>query len=1178
MHSTVPSRPSLRLLAILLSLFALGLAAGGYGYYRRDQHAIAARKHQELHAIAQLKVGQVLAWRQERLEDARKTSSSPLFARGVAAWLADRRLAGLQSDLQGRLVLEQQHSVYADALLLDCDGHILLSAREEPDPVGPATVQAVDSAFAAGAAVLGDFYRCPHGRVHLDAVAPVVDALGRSLAAVVLRSNAEDFLYPLIGSWPTPSRSAETLLVRRDGADVFYLNDLRQQPGAALSLRIPLTRTDLPAVQAVLGREGVFEGVDYRGVAVLADLSPVPGATWYMVAKVDRSEILAEAHYRAGVVAGFALVSILLALALTAYAYRQRQADLYRRLYEAGEERHQAQEEFRATLYSIGDGVITTDTEGRVCRMNPVAERLTGWAEGEAQGLPLSQVFRIVNEETRAQVENPVQKVLRDGAVVGLANHALLLARDGAEHPVADSGAPIRSQGREVSGVVLTFRDQTQDRAAAAQVEQQKDLLATLVNRLPDYIYVKDRDSRFVLANEALAADLGCAGPEELVGRSDQDFFPPAMAAGFLADEQEVLRTGRPLINREERVQTAPGRTRFVLSSKVPLRDRSGAVTGLVGIGRDITRRKQDEQRQLALHRVRDQVLRMQSRVHWIQVAEVLGRELRALITYEDCGINFIDRQQRRVEEGDWEKVTASVHAELRPLLDFAVCSICRADAAAGFTVFYRPRDGKGGYVERHPRTYPAIQQALETGQPVYRRTRAEMERMEDGVVDPTIQSVVDVPFSQGTLAVNSTREEAFAPRDIDVLRQFAQVLSEAHQRSADLKLLASKEAQLRQAQKMEAVGRLAGGVAHDFNNLLTVINGNCQLLLRRLPSEDPRRSGVEQVYHAGERAAALVRQLLAFSRRQAWRPEVLDPNRLITDLSRMLGRLIGEDIELDLKLAPEVAAVQADRGQLEQALMNLVVNARDAMPTGGRLTLETANVRPDRGQLASHGLEAEPGPYVLLAVSDTGTGMDAQTQARLFEPFFTTKAPGKGTGLGLATVYGIVQHCQGYIWVYSELGQGSTFRIYLPQVQPGAGPRARSEEAVDASRGCETILVVEDDAPVRGLVVEVLQGRGYTVLQAQNGTAALQVLRQTGSTVQLLLTDVVMPGMTGAELAERVRCSHPAVRILYMSGYAEHAALPQDLQGMPLIQKPFAPDELTRQVRLALDRREMIP
>jgi PAS domain S-box-containing protein len=1058
-----------------------------------------------------------------------------LFRRAVAAWLAGDRHGQLQADLEGRLVLEQQTRRYADVLLVDPQARILLSATEDPDPVGPATAQVVQAALAGSSPVLGDFYRCPLGRIHLDAAASIPDDQGQPLAVVVLRTDAHDYLYPLIGSWPTASRSAETLLIERDGEQVIYLNELRHQTGTALSLRFPLSRTELPAVQAVLGHEGICTGIDYRGVSVLADLSPIPGTPWFIVAKVDQDEILAEARYRAGVTMSVVTLAILLVGALTAWVYRQRQAQLYQGLYDASRARHQAEEEFRATLYSIGDAVITTDTQGYVRHLNRVAETLTGWPESEARGRPLPEVFHIVHEQTRAAVESPVTQVLRDGTVVGLANHTLLVARDGREYPIADSGAPILDPHGQVAGVVLTFRDQTEERQAAAEVRRQKDLLATVVNSLPDYIYAKDRDSRFILANQALARDLGCSSPEELSGRTDRDYFPTTMAAGFLADEEGVLRTGEALVNREEEVQTLGGGTRHILSTKIPLRDGSGAVTGLVGVGRDITQLRQTEKLQWALHRVRDAVLQMQAEV-------------------------------------DWGKVAASVHAELRLLLDFVDCTVCQVDPAAPATVFYRGFPDGHSDILHYPSLFPAIQQALDTGQPVLRRTRGEMAQYGDGITKPAIHSVVDVPFTHGTLAINSTEEDAFGESALHLLEQFALILSEAHRRLEDLRQLAAKEAQLRQAQKMEAIGRLAGGVAHDFNNLLTVIQGNCQLLQRRLAPDDPRCAEIEEISFAGDRATGLVRQLLAFSRRQAWQPRVLDLNRLIADWDRMLGRVIGEEIEVRFELEPELPPVLTDPGQLEQVLMNLVVNARDAMPKSGRLTVKTASFSLPHPLAVAGGLEAPPGEYVLLVVSDTGIGMDAATQARLFEPFFTTKEPGKGTGLGLATVYGIVQQSKGFLQVDSTPGEGSTFRIYLPRSGGEAKPASTPEPALKPPGGDETILVVEDDASVRGLVTQVLQAAGYTVLDAANGLEALQILDQCQGPVQLVVTDVVMPRMTGPELVAQITVHHPDTRVLYLSGYAEHATLPA-VASVPLLQKPFDTDDLARLVRQLLDQ-----
>jgi PAS domain S-box-containing protein len=382
----------------------------------------------------------------------------------------------------------------------------------------------------------------------------------------------------------------------------------------------------------------------------------------------------------------------------------------------------------------------------------------------------------------------------------------------------------------------------------------------------------------------------------------------------------------------------------------------------------------------------------------------------------------------------------------------------------------------------------------------------------------------------------------------------------------------AQLEAQLRQAQKMEAVGRLAGGVAHDFNNLLTVIRGRAELLLRRLAADDHQRRHLVLLEESAERAAALTQQLLAFSRKQVLQPKVLDLNTLLGGIEQMLRRLIGEDIDVVVKRAAALSPVEADPSQLEQVLMNLVVNARDAMPRGGRLTLETANIELDQASARSHP-GARPGAYVMLAVSDNGIGMDAETQARLFEPFFTTKGPGKGTGLGLATVYGIVKQSGGSIWVYSEVGQGTTFKIYLPRVQGRAENAEPICVKVAPARSSETVLLVEDEEAVRHLAREVLQSHGYTVLEARHPGEALRFGSEHPGPIHLLLTDVVMPQMGGREVASRLAPRRPEMQVLFMSGYTDEAIVHQGVldAGTAFLQKPFSVTGLVQKVREVL-------
>lgn len=414
---------------------------------------------------------------------------------------------------------------------------------------------------------------------------------------------------------------------------------------------------------------------------------------------------------------------------------------------------------------------------------------------------------------------------------------------------------------------------------------------------------------------------------------------------------------------------------------------------------------------------------------------------------------------------------------------------------------------------------------------------------------------------------------QRFAEDTLDAIGSVADLISQGIEHKRVQETLHLTEEQLRQSQKLEAVGQLAGGIAHDFNNLLTVITGYSDLLLRGLKAEDPVRLKVEEIKKAGERAASLTRQLLAFSRKQVLQPKLLKLNAIVSDVERLLRRLIGEDIDLLTIPEPLLGQIKADPGQIEQIIVNLAVNARDAMPQGGKLTIETSNVYLDNEYARNHST-IRPGNYVMLAITDTGTGMDSLTQARMFEPFFTTKTQGKGTGLGLSTVYGIVKQSEGNIWVYSELGKGTTFKVYLPRVDEVALIRAAQETFSELQPGRETVLLTEDEEPVRRLTRTILEMNGYQVLEAASGDEALLIYKQHGGRIDLIITDVVMPKMGGRELAQSLVALSPGVKVLYLSGYTDDAIVRHGLldQKMAFLQKPFTPDSLLRKMREVLD------
>ncbi len=447
-------------------------------------------------------------------------------------------------------------------------------------------------------------------------------------------------------------------------------------------------------------------------------------------------------------------------------------------------------------------------------------------------------------------------------------------------------------------------------------------------------------------------------------------------------------------------------------------------------------------------------------------------------------------------------------------------------------------------------------------------------------VADHRVTSALSVALHRqdgptGCVIACTSRRHIFTRDDGLFLQAVSNVLAGALERHTAEQGLLQSQTRLQSVQKMEAIGRLAGGIAHDFNNLVQAIGGYTEILLRRLPEQNPLRRNAEEIKKAGDRAAALTRQLLAFSRQQVLQPTVLDLNTVVSNIDQLLHRLIGEDVELRTQLAHDLGHVRADAAQIEQVLMNLAVNARDAMEDGGTLTIRTSNVDLSRTD------QREPftvvaGPYVLLSVADTGCGMPADVKARAFEPFFTTKEPGRGTGLGLSTVYGIVKQSGGYIWVDSEVGKGTSVRIYLPRVRVAERTPAESRRFTPAStpRGSETLLLVEDEEGVRDLIREWLVGHGYAVLAAGNGVEALDVSSSFSGRIDLLLADVVMPQMGGPALAKRLTALRPETRVIYLSGYADEALGDRQVieNGAAFLQKPFALESLVRKIREVLD------
>ena len=574
-----------------LALLALALLSGGAWFYRGQERELREQVENDLAAIARLKVKQIVDWRTERLGDAGVLMEGPFFIEGVGRWLADPRPDAAEKILASFHLLQVNYR-YADVLLIGLDGRLRLSLSGAGE-VHPEVVQGLPVALRERRPVLTDLHGGEGGQgPHLGVIAPLFTERGRGrspIGAVVLVCDARRFLFPLIQSWPTPSRTAETLLVRRDGDDVLFLNDLRHRQGTALRLRIPLTRTDLPAARGALGKEGVMRGKDYRGVDVIAVLQRIPDSPWVMVSKVDTAEALAEWRTRSVFILGLILGVAALAGVGALVVWQRSQKAHYRALYQSEAALRESEERYGATLKSIGDGVIATDSQGRVELLNPVAERLTGWTDEEAHGRPITEVFRIVNEGTRAEVENPVTRVLQEGVVVGLANHTVLVGKDGAERPIADSGAPIRDERGSITGVVLVFQDQTAERAIRQALQQWADAFEHCAHG----IALGDASNHIVACNPAFA-DLHGYSTEEIVGCTVGHLYPPFERENLRQRLSEAGRAG--YVRYEAQRLRKDGSVFPAQMDLVDVRETDGRLLYRVATVQDITERRKAEE------------------------------------------------------------------------------------------------------------------------------------------------------------------------------------------------------------------------------------------------------------------------------------------------------------------------------------------------------------------------------------------------------------------------------------------------------------------------------------------------------------------------------------------------------------------------------------------------------
>jgi two-component system cell cycle sensor histidine kinase/response regulator CckA len=776
------------------------------------------------------------------------------------------------------------------------------------------------------------------------------------------------------------------------------------------------------------------------------------------------------------------------------------------------------------------EAITILDPEFRITRINGEFTRIFGFAPGEALG---ERIDSLIVPPDRSAETRWIADLLVKGQKVVLETKRQ--RKDGTLLDVFISTAPIVIDGKQVAMCVL-YRDISEQKRAEA--------LHSALYRITQKTNTADDLQQFYAAVHGIVGELMEARNFYI---AVYDAVTQLVSFPYFQDEEDSRPASKKL---------GKGLTEYVLRTGEPLLCTPEVFDGLV---------KQGEVELIGA-----------SSLDWLGVPLKAGNNTFGVLAVQSYSGNvrfgekekeilqFVSQQlASAIEYKRNEEALRRSEARYRSLVQSAVYGIYRSSL-------------EGRFFDVNPALITML--GYDSAEEV-----VALDPNSDVFLDPREQARVMGEFQRGArldnVEVRWKRKDASAitvrlsGRVVNSPEETAEVVEIIAEDITERRVL---ENQFRQAQKMEAVGRLAGGVAHDFNNLLMVISGYTEVLLEHTRKGNPLYPKIEAIHQATDRATTLTRQLLAFSRKQLLELKVVDLNVIVEDLERLLRPLIGENIQLDTQLSPDLGRTRADSGQIEQVIMNLVVNSKDAMPTGGKISIQTANARLNHDELRREHSYIQPGDYVMFSVTDTGQGMDKETQLRIFEPFFTTKEKGKGTGLGLSTVYGIIKQSGGYVLVESEPAQGTTFRIYLPRVEDALEPASAVGASSLQSGGSETVLLVEDEESVRQLVRETLESKGYKVLEADHGEAALQIASEYSETIDILITDVVMPGMGGRELSARLSATCPQTKVLYLSGYTEDAITHEGVleSGTAFLQKPFTLQMLSRKVREVLGER----
>ena len=1086
-------RRSLYVTIMIFVVLAFGIFTGGYLFYRNYEIKFRTGIENQLSSIANLKVDQIVQWRKERLADAAIFFENSNFSSLVLSFFEHPDDVAGQKQLRMWLGSVQARYKYDRISLLDSHGVDRLAIPESSTPTCEFERKHALKAMRLGKIEFTNFYRDNHDKsIYINLIVPVLDPQNgaRSVGALVMRIDPNQYLNPLIQSWPTPSRTAETLIVGREGNDAVSLSELRFRKNSALEFRVSLERQEYPAVKAILGQQGIVQGKDYQGFPVIADVAPIPGSPWFLVARMEVSEVYGPLREQLWLLVFLVFSLIVGAGTSLGWIWKRRNAAFYRERYEAAEFLRESENRFRLFYEKSPLGYQSLDADGRFIEVNQAWLDTLGYERSEVIGRWFGDFLA---PEYIDLFRSRFPRFLELGEVRGIDFE--MVHKSGARIITSFDGKIGRDSDGKFVQTHCVLQDITERRRAEDRLRESEQRFRVLFEQAAVGVaQIETRSGRFVRINQRYCDIVGYSQPE-MENITFQIITVPEDLDTDLHNMDLLCAGTIREFSMEKRYYRKDGSIVWVNLTVSPMWEPGEVPDFHIAVVQDITGRKRSEEAQRRLATAVEQA------AEGVMITDAAG-----VIQYVNPAL---------------ENITGYDRLEL---------------------IGNNPRVFKSG--EHDESFYKELWGTVTAGKTWSGRIT---NKKKDGSLyyeDTTISPVRD---SNGMIV-------SFVGLKRDITEH--------------LKL----SSQLFQAQKMEAIGRLAGGIAHDFNNLLQVVIGYSDLILADETLSRRHRDDLGKMYRAATSGAQLVRGILLFSRNTPARLQPANLNKIVEQFRSLLAHTIPKTIEIELFVADDLHVINGDSTQIEQILMNLAINARDAMPDGGRLVIETKNIMLDEENCRAR-LGTKPGRYVLLSVTDTGTGMDPETANRIFEPFFTTKEQGKGTGLGLSVVYGIVEQHGGAIACYSELSVGTTFKIYFPAIEDVPDVKEAETKELPTGRS-ETILVVDDEPNVTELSSRMLTEANYIVITASNGKEAIDIYEKHQERIKLVIMDLNMPVMGGRQLLETLFKINPKVKAVIASGYAANGKA-KEVSGIGakgFIDKPFDIRELLEMVRKTID------